>query len=313
MAGLARPERKAPMKSPYFQNASVTLYHGDCFEVMRELQGPFDAAITDPPYGITRCAWDCKIDLEAFHEGIRNVLKGNAPVLIFGVMPFACDVINANRREFRYEIIWRKTQALGFLNAKKMPLRAHENILVFYRRLPTYNPQKHQSPTPVTHRVHGGKNGKLYERYVGRARTNSEWKIKGGFYGPVGRTRPGKNGLAQERFNFRPSRDPLEYVYYDTGTRYPHDVVDFSNWNGAGFCNKNVVGHPTSKPVPLLEYLVRTYTNEGETILDPFAGSGTAGVAAMRTGRRAVLIELEEKYCELAAKRLEAESIGKEP
>lgn len=277
--------------TPYYQNESVTLYHGDCFEVLRELQGPFDAAITDPPYGITQCAWDVKIDLEALHEGIRNVVKVNAPVLIFGVMPFACDVINANRREFRYEIVWRKTQASGFLNAKKMPLRAHENILVFYRRLPTYNPQKHQSPTPVTHRVHGGKNGKLYERYVGRARTNSEWEIKGGFYGPVERT-----------------RDPLEYVYYDDGTRYPHDVVDFSNWNGAGFVNRNTINHPTSKPVPLLEYLVRTYTNEGETILDPFAGSGTAGVAAMRTGRKAVLIELEEKYCELAANRLEQEA-----
>lgn len=291
----------------YYQNDSVTLYHGDCFEVMRELQGPFDAVITDPPYGITQCAWDVKIDLESLHKGIRNVVKVNAPVLIFGVMPFACDVINANRREFRYEIIWRKTQALGFLNAKKMPLRAHENILVFYRRLPTYNPQKHQLPGPITHRVHSGKNGKLYERYIGRERTNSEWKIRGGFYGPVGRRRPGKNGLAQERFNFRPSRDPLEYVYYDDGTRYPHDVVDFSNWNGSGFVNRNTINHPTSKPVPLLEYLIATYTNEGETILDPFAGSGTAGVAAMRTGRRAVLIEMEEIYCELAAKRLEKE------
>ncbi len=295
----------------YFQNDSVTLYHGDCFDILPTLApGSFAAAITDPPYGITRCAWDCKIDLCALHEAIRRCVKINAPVLIFAVMPFACDVVNANRREFRYEIIWRKTQALGFLNAKKMPLRAHENILVFYRRLPTYNPQKHQAPRPITHRVHGGKNGKLYERYIGRARTNSEWKIKGGFYGPVGRRRPGKNGLAQERFNFLPSRDPLEYVYYDDGTRYPHDVVDFSNWNGAGFVGRNVVNHPTSKPVPLLEYLIRTFSNEGETLLDPFAGSGTAGVAAMRTGRRAVLIEQEEKYCEMTAKRLEAE--GKE-
>lgn len=296
-----------PKLKPYYENAAVTLYHCDCFELMRELHGPFDAVITDPPYGITRCDWDIKIDLEALHEGIRNVVKVNAPVLIFGVMPFGCDVINANRREFRYEIIWRKTQALGFLNAKKMPLRAHENILVFYRRLPCYNPQKHAAPNPVKHRIHGGKNGKLYSRYVGRARTNSEWKIKGGFYGPVARRRPGANGLAQERFNYRPSRDPLEYVYYDDGTRYPHDVVDFSNWNGAGFCNKNVVGHPTAKPVALLEYLIRTYTNEAETILDPFAGSGSAGIAAMRTGRKAVLIELEERFCELAAKRLEAQ------
>ena len=256
---------------PYFQNARVTLYHGDCFDILPSLApGSFDAAITDPPYGITQCEWDRKIDLCRFHDEIRRL-------------------------------------------AKKMPLRAHENILVFYRRLPCYNPQKHAAPNPVKHRIHGGKNGELYSRYVGRARTNSEWKVKGGFYGPVARRRPGANGLAQERSNYRPSRDPLEYVYYDDGTRYPHDVVDFSNWNGAGFVNKNVVGHPTAKPVDLLEYLIRTYTNEAESILDPFAGGGSAGVAAMRTGRRAVLIEMEEKYCELAAKRLEAESIGKAP
>ena len=296
---------------PYFQNGSVTLYHGDCFEIMPTLApGSFDAAIADPPYGITRCEWDKKIDLCQFHESIRNVVKVNAAVCVFGVMPFVVDLVNANRHEFRYEIIWRKTQALGFLNAKKMPLRAHENILVFYRRLPCYNPQKHTAPHSVTHRIHGGKNGKLYERYVGRARTNTEWKIKGGFYGPVARKRPGKNGLAQDRFNYRPSRDPLEYVYLDDGSRYPHDVVDFSNWNGAGFVNKNVINHPTSKPVSLIEYLIRTYTNEGEIVLDPFAGSGTAGVAAMRTGRKAVLIELEEQYCEMAVKRLDAE--GKE-
>lgn len=164
------------------------------------------------------------------------------------------------------------------------------------------------APHSVTHRIRSGKNGKLYERYVGRARTNSEWKIKGGFYGPVARKRPVKNGLAQDRFNYRPSRDPLEYVYFDDGSRYPHDVVDFSNWNGAGFVNKNVINHPTSKPVSLIEYLIRTYTNEGEIVLDPFAGSGTAGMAAMRTGRKAVLIELEEKWCEMAAKRLEKET-----
>ena len=257
----------------YFQNDSVTLYHGDCFDILPTLApGSFDAAITDPPYGMTNCSWDRKIDMCALHEAIRRRVKINAAVLIFGVMPFACDVINANRREFHYEIIWRKTQALGFLNAKKMPLRAHENILVFYRRLPTYNPQKYQAPMPKF------------------------------------RIRKGVNGLAQERFNRRPS-DLHEYVYCDDGTRYPHDVVDFSSWNGMRWGQRNADRHPTSKPVPLLEYLIATYTNEGETILDPFAGAGTAGVAAMRTGRKAVLIELEKKYCEMAAKRLDKEPL----
>ena len=301
------------MAKVYYQNDSVTLYHGDCFEVMATLApGSFAAAITDPPYGVTQCAWDTKIDLGKTHKLLRQLTKRNAAVIMFAVMPFAVDAINANRREFRYEIIWKKTQALGFLNAKKMPLRAHENILVFYRALPTYNPIKHRIAGPVTHKIHGGKNGKLYEQYVGRVRTNSEWKIKGGFYAPVARVRPGKNGLAQDRFNYNPIKDPLQYTYVDDGSRYPHDVIEFSNWNGAGFVNRNTVNHPTSKPVNLIEYLIKTYTNERDLIIDPFAGSGTTGIAAMRTGRRAVLIELQEEYCELAAKRMENEIKSKE-
>ena len=108
------------MAKVYYQNDSVTLYLGDCFEVLPTFApGSFAAAITDPPYGITRCTWDVKIDVVRLHELIKLCTKRNAPSIIFSVMPFAVDLINANRREFRYEIVWKKTQALGFLNAKK--------------------------------------------------------------------------------------------------------------------------------------------------------------------------------------------------
>ena len=267
---------------PYFKNDTVTLYHGDCFDILPSLAPcAFDAVITDPPYGTTNCPWDKKINIPLFWSLVPMITKKNCASIIFSQLPFGCDLINANRVNFRYEIVWNKTCACGFLNAKKMPLRAHENILVFYRMLPTYNPQKNDSGKKVKHK-----------KFTGSV---------------IDRTRDGCYGSHQRR-----NTNGLEW--FDTGKRFPTDVISFSNWNGGGINgSREAVIHPTQKPVSLIEYLIRTYTNEAESILDPFAGSGTAGVAAMRTGRRAVLIELEEKYCEMAAKRLEAEFIGKEP
>ena len=267
---------------PYFQNARVTLYHGDCFGILPSFAPcAFDAIITDPPYGTTDCSWDEKINIPLFWSLVPMITKKNCASIIFSQLPFGCDLINANRVNFRYEIVWKKTCACGFLNAKKMPLRAHENILVFYRMLPTYNPQKNDSGKKCQHKLFTGS--------------------------VIDRTRDGCYGSHQRR-------NTNGFEWFDTGKRFPTDVISFSNWNGGGINgSREAVIHPTQKPVSIIEYLIRTYTNEGETILDPFAGSGTAGVAAMRTGRKAVLIEREEKYCELAAKRLEAESIGKAP
>lgn len=273
---------------PYFQNGLVTLYHGDCFTIMPELAPcALDMVCTDPPYGVTKCDWDRPIDYSVFFDRIQNLVKRNAAIAIFSQMPVCVDVINANRRNFRYEIVWRKSQPLGFLNAKKMPLRAHENILIFYGALPTYNPQK--SKQAAKSRVRHNVNGKKQERFLGRKRGNSEWKRKGGFYGPV--LSPGI---------------PDTYEYIEDGTRYPTDVVEFSNWNGMLFGKPKESSHPTQKSAPLLEYLIRTYTNEGQIVLDPLAGSGSTGVAAMRQGRRCILIEMEEKYCEMAARRMES-------
>ena len=119
-----------------------TIQLGDCYELMRRLpDGSVDLLLTDPPYGTTHCAWDCKIDIAAFFEQVWRVCKHNAAVLIFSQLPFACDLINAARKLYRYDIVWVKNRGLGFLNAHKMPLRAHELILTFYRALPTFNPQ----------------------------------------------------------------------------------------------------------------------------------------------------------------------------
>ena len=165
---------------------------------------------------------------------------------------------------FRYEIVWEKTQKTGFYNANKMPLKAHENILVFYKNLPTYNPQKYT----------------VERKDIGRIRNKKADRCV--LYGHV---------EAQD--------------WVETGQRYPHDVIHFSNWNGALFGKTDkATKHPTQKPVPLLEYLIKTYTNEGDTVLDNCMGSGSTGVAARNTGRNFIGMEKDEHFFNIAKDRL---------
>lgn len=229
----------------------VNIKCGDCIEFMKEMNDKsVDMILTDPPYGTTKNSWDKRVPLDLMWEQFNRVIKPNGAIVIFAQMPYGAELICSNRKMFRYELIWEKTSAAGFLNANRMPLRAHENILVFYKSLPTYNPQFMQ--------------GNPYKSMSGARTTN---------YGSYART---------ETIN--------------GGTRYPRDVIKMSR-------DSNNT-HPTQKPVALCEYLIRTYTNEGDTVLDPFMGSGSTGVAAINTGRDFVGIELDKKYYELAKQRL---------
>lgn len=134
----------------------VKLFHGDCLELMRDIpDGSVDCVITDPPYGTTDAKWDIKVNPQLLFNQLFRVLKLNGACIIFSQMPFSVEVINACRKYFRYEVIWIKSVATGFLNSKKMPLKKHENILVFYRKLPTFNPQKIKG-APYTHTSNGG-------------------------------------------------------------------------------------------------------------------------------------------------------------
>ena len=187
--------------------------------------------------------------LDIMWEHFNRVIKPNGAIVMFAQMPYGAELICSNKKMFRYEWIWEKACAVGFLNANKMPLRAHENILVFYKSLPTYNPQFNE--------------GKPYKN--AHAPTTN--------YRPVVRTETINNG-----------------------TRYPRDVIKMSR-------DSNNI-HPTQKPVALCEYLIRTYTNEGDTVLDPFMGSGSTGIAAINTGRSFIGYELDMKYYELAKIRL---------
>ena len=238
-----------------------TIKQGDCLELMKGIpDGSVDMILTDLPYGITDCAFDVRIPFEPMWEQFKRVTKRNAAIALFSQLPFACDLINANRKMFRYEWIWEKRVAVGFYNANKMPLRAHENILVFYQTLPTYNPQFTQ--------------GKPYYR---------------------------NHSTIRQAVYTKTPRTPTD----NNGARYPRDVQKFATAYG-----KRRLYHPNEKPVDLLEYLIKTYTNEGETVLDATMGSGSTGVACMNTGRRFIGYEKEENFFEIAQRRID-EAIAK--
>ena len=233
--------------------SNYKLYNGDCLELMKNIpDGSIDMVLTDPPYGTTACKWDSVIPFEPMWEQLNRVVKDNSAILLFSQMPFGAELIHSNLRNFRYEWIYQKPNAVGFLNANRMPLRSHENILVFYKKLPKYNPQKFK--------------GKPYKCKNGKITT----KNYGDFYG---------------------SWDTEN----KTGERYPVDIIKFNKEKGL---------HPTQKPVPLLEYLIKTYTDDGDTVLDFTMGSGSTGVACANTSRNFIGIELDENYFNIASKRI---------
>lgn len=246
-------------------NSEIIIWQGDCFELMQAIEPQsVDAIITDPPYGTTALSWDNKLDLGAWWESAGRVIKPGGIIAMFSAQPFTTDLINSNRKWFRYELIWRKSIPSGFLNAKRAPMRVHENIIVFssqYKRsndgkraARTYNPQFTL--------------GKPYKKRASKTQSvHYNW-----------------HGENPAKIN--------------EGQRYPVDVLDFPHGN-----HKSL--HPTQKPLELMRWLVLTYTNPGELVLDPFAGSGSTLAACFETGRRAVGIEKEEKYIKTMQERIE--------
>lgn len=231
------------------------LYQGDCLNEMKKIENySVDMIFTDLPYGTTQNAWDKKIPLEPLWEEYKRVLKTGGVILLFAQMPFAADLVYSNRKWFRYEWIWEKSNPVGFLNANRMPLRSHENILVFYEKLPKYIPQKEKRDKPI--------------------------RIKS----------PGSTTTNYGKFN------AIDKV---TTTRYPRDCIKFNNSN-----NKNKF-HPTEKPIDLLEYMIKTYTTERNTVLDSCMGSGSCGVACQHLGRNFIGIEKDITYFQKAKARIE--------
>ena len=242
---------------PYYDQGGITIYNGDCLEIMPTLPDKsIDMILCDLPYGMTACKWDTVIPFDALWREYWRLVKPTGAVVLTAAQPFTSALVMSQIAHFKYDWVWRKPKGTGHLNAKKMPMRDKEDIVVFYRAQCTYNPQ-FGSGEP-----YGNKAGKIVE-----------------------------NGLSDNYGKFGTHRGGSD------GKRYPKQVIDFP------VVERGSV-HPTQKPVALMEYLIRTYTNEGETVLDNCAGSGTTGVACIKTGRKAVGIEISEKYCEIAANRL---------
>jgi len=235
---------------------STHLMQGDCLERMKEIpDGSVDMVLTDPPYGTTACKWDAVIDLPLMWEQLKRVIKPNGAIVMTASQPFTSALVMSNVAMFKYDWVWQKPKGTGHLNAKKMPMRDKEDVLVFYSKQATYNPQF----------LPGG-----------AYREKSGWKNTKGYAGYGADKRTGNN---------------------NDGKRFPKQVIKF------GVVERGTV-HPTQKPVALMEYLVRTYTHEGETVLDFTMGSGTTGVAAKNLGRKFIGIELDQTYYDIAEKRI---------
>lgn len=233
----------------------MNLMQGDCLEMMKLIpDGSVDMVLCDLPYGTTQCAWDSVIPFEPLWAEYLRIAKPEAAIVLCAAQPFASMLVASNPKHYKYEWIWEKGNATGFLNAKKQPLRAHESAQVFYRRQPVYNPQMSSG----------------HERKTSKRKTvNSEC------YGKA-----------------------LTLTEYDSTERYPRSVQFFSS-------DKQTASfHPTQKPVNWMKFLIRTYTNSGQVVLDNTMGSGTTGVACVQLGRRFIGIEQDETHFSIAQKRI---------
>jgi site-specific DNA-methyltransferase (adenine-specific) len=235
------------------------IHKGDCLELMPKLikDKSIDMIFCDLPYGTTQCKWDSVIDLDRIWKEYKRVIKDNGAIVLFASQPFTSVLVSSNLKMFKYSFTWDKITKTNHLNAKKQPLRQVEDICVFYKKQPTYNPQG------------------LVECEVSNFRPNHfKYKKDEKVYG-----------------------EQKEYSNKSTYTNYPSNLIQYSNGNHNSL-------HPTQKPLSLIEYMIKTYTNEGDLILDNTCGSGTTGRGAKNLNRDYIMIEQEEKYYEIACKRL---------
>ena len=234
--------------------SEINLFNADCLEIMENVipDNSIDLILCDLPYGTTQNKWDSIIPLDRLWQCYTAVSKEQTAIVLTAAQPFTSSLVMSQPESFKYEWIWHKTKATGFLNAKKQPLREHESVVVFYREQPTYNPQGLKPFNKVTRRGSFGTN------YC---------KAK-----------------------------PNECENFQENTGYPRSILEIAS--------QGKTEHPTQKPVELMEYLIKTYTTEGMTVLDNCMGSGTTGVACKRLNRNFIGIEKDPEYFKIAEKRI---------
>ena len=237
--------------------SKIKLYQGDCLEIMNQLieqNIKVDAIITDPPYGTTQNSWDSVIPFDKMWEKLLQLCKDTTPIILFGNQPFTSTLVSSNLKMFRYSLVWVKNKFSDFLNASRKPMKIHEDILIFYKDLPLYNPQYTYSES--------------YKRWNTQKSVDKQ-------------TNYGKH---------------KSHVSQSDGKRLPTTVLNFDRVERPL--------HSTQKPIALMEYLIKTYTNEDDTVLDFTMGSGSTGVACKNLNRNFIGIEINEKYFEIAKERI---------
>ena len=242
---------------------NTQLLHGDCLEIMPKIESnSIDLILCDLPYGTTQCSWDIIIPFDELWKQYNRVLKETGIVVLFSGGLFTIDLINSNRKDFKYKLIWKKNVPTGMSSAKYRPMKYYEEICIFYRKNGTYNPQ-------MKERIGVGKACYNYDHYCGES-----------------------NHVEYEKIKKR----------YDPDFVQPSDVLEFNV-----VPNRKGKVHPTQKPVELLEWLIRTYSNENDTVLDNCMGSGSTGVACKNLNRNFIGMELDENYFNIAKERIEEE------
>ena len=248
----------------------MKLIHGECLEKMKCIpDGSVDMVLTDPPYGTTACKWDSIIPLEPMWEQLKRVINPSGAIVLFGSQPFTSSLVMSNTKMFKYEWVWEKSKGCNFTHAKNMPIKFTESVIVF-------------SEAPIGHTVQLGEKRMKYNPQ-GLVKVDKKWS----------RPRKYENGHKLKRESHSLERI-IEFE------NYPTNILKFGNSN-----NKERGLHPTQKPVALMEYLIKTYTNEGETVLDFTMGSGTTAIACLNTNRNFIGIEKDDHYFEIAKKRIE--------
>lgn len=240
--------------------SNITMLNGDCLELMANLaDNSVDMILVDLPYGTTGISWDSVIPFDKMWEQFNRVAKDNAAIVLFASQPFTTDLICSNRKDYKYSLVWKKNVPTGMSSAKYRPMKYHEDICVFHKRQPTYNPI-------MKERIGVGKACYNYDHYCGESNHVKLEKVK---------------------------------KKYDPDWVQPSSVLEFNV-----VPNRKGKLHPTQKPVELLEYLIKTFSNEGDTVLDCCAGSFSTGVACINTNRDFIGIEKDVSYFNIGTERL---------
>jgi DNA modification methylase len=243
-----------------------SIIQGNCFKIMPEIKdASVDLILTDPPFNTTWCDWDKPISFEKLWLHFNRIIKPNGAILIFGMEPFSSYLRMSNIEYYRYDTIWDKLSTSNFANAKRMPLNCFENISVFYKKQPTYNPIMTEA-NPESIRP-------LYDPVINNSSTNQIY-----------------SGITK---NYSKN--------YDNSKRYPKKIIRISSREKE--CNSHSRLHPAQKPLSLCKYLISTFSNEGDLVFDGFAGVGSVCIAAKKTKRRFIGVELEKHYYKIAQKK----------